>query len=742
MTTIMVIGGGLLQLPLIKTALRMKLRVIVTDYNPEAPGLKIADVPIVMSTKDVEGSVRVAKQENEKSQIHGVLTSGTDASMTVAAVANSLNLPGIKFEDAEAATNKIKMRTRFKEFNVPSPKFFAVWNLDEAKSACIRLSYPVVIKPSDNMGARGVRLVENYSDLLEAFHLAKKASPSGEIIVEEYMEGDELSIDAIVYNNEVIFTGIADRIIENLPYFIEKGHTMPSQLPTEILEEAKRVMRLGIDALGITHGFAKGDIKITKSGIKICELAARLSGGFMSTHTFPYSTGIDLMKAAIEISLGKKPENLTPTINKVSIERAIITKPGVINSITGLDEAKKINGVKDLILSAGVGDTSVIPKSNVDKVGHIITVGNSLEEAEAIVEKVRNVLKISVADKSPLTWKMIKNRARENFTKSCICCNECDGITCASSVPGMGGDGKGKSFIRNIESFSEYKIITRVLHSVSNPDSEIELFGKKLDFPVIPSPITGTVTNMDGSIEEDEYAHSVVLGAKKSGTIAMVGDGASPEKYRIGLSTIKENNFGGIPIFKPRSDINEILKRIKEAESSGVTAVGIDIDAIGFKTMSLKKQSTAPISSETLKLLVQSTELPLLVKGIMSSVDAISAVESGVAGIIVSNHGGRVLDEMPGTLDVLNDIASAVSGKVPVFADGGVRSGIDVFKALGLGADFVLIGRPVCIAAVGMKEDGVEFYLNSIKNEFLKTLVLTGCSSIEDICTDMVVKIT
>jgi len=286
--TILIIGGGLLQMPAILTAKKMGLQVIVTDYNPDALGMRDADIPIVMSTRDIEGSVRIAKAQNELTPISGVLTVGTDASMAVAAVANALNLPGIKFDDAEAATNKIKMRMRFKEHGVPSPNFLPVWSLSDAKKAGKILKFPIVIKPSDNMGARGVMRVDNFNQLADAFKFSKGASPSGELIMEEFMEGPELSIDAIIYNSEITITGIADRIIEYPPFFIETGHNMPSSLPRDTQDAACHVMKLGIRALGIDVGAAKGDIKITRDGPMIGELAARRSGGFMSPILIPF----------------------------------------------------------------------------------------------------------------------------------------------------------------------------------------------------------------------------------------------------------------------------------------------------------------------------------------------------------------------------------------------------------------------------------------------------------------------
>lgn len=734
----MVIGGGLLQAPVIRTAKKMGCQVIVTDYNPEALGMKDADIPIVMSTRDIQGSVRVAKRQNEITPISGVLTVGTDASMTVAAVANALNLPGIKFDDAEAATNKIKMRMRFKEFDVPSPAFLPVWSLSDAKKACKILGFPLVMKPSDNMGARGVIRINNANEVADAFRFAKSASPSGELIIEQFMDGPELSIDAIIYNGEVTITGVADRIIEYPPHFIETGHTMPSTLQPELLKNACDVMKQGIRALGLTTGAAKGDIKVTKNGAMIGELAARLSGGFMSAYTYPLSSGVDLMRAMIEVALGEEPGNLEPVLNRVSIERAIIAKPGTVKKISGLDEALRVPGIEYIFLNIKEGDKVVMPTSNVEKHGNVIAVGDTLAEAEAAYSKCMGLLKIETTDLSEMTMKLIHEQAREKFKKLCYVCKTCDGINCASGVPGMGGTGTGESFRRNTESLKKYKVITRLIHETREPDTASEVFGKKISMPVMAAPITGAVTNMGGAIEELDYNNAVVFGCREAGTIAFVGDGATPEKYKIGLDAIKAAGGWGIPIFKPRLDNEEILKRIKAAEEAGALAVGMDIDAAVFKTMAMRNQAVAPKSLGELKELKAATKLPFILKGIMNPRDAEMAIKAGMDAIIVSNHGGRVLDEMPGSMDVLEEIVKVAGSSLTIMVDGGFRDGVDILKALALGAKHVLIGRPVAIAAVGMGAEGTTYYFNQIKDELQKAMLLTGCGSIKDITRDLV----
>jgi len=739
--TIMIIGGGLLQIPVINRAKKMNLQVIVTDYNAEAIGMQDADIPIVMSTRDIEGSVRVAKAQNRITPISAVLTVGTDASMTVSAVASALHLPGIKFEDAEAATNKIKMRMRFKEHNVPSPNFLPIWSLSDAKKACKILDFPLVIKPSDNMGARGVKRIDNLNQISDAYHFAKNASPSGELVIENYMEGEELSIDAIIYNNEIAITGVADRIIERAPFFIETGHNMPSSLPKRIQDEACDVMIQGIKALGITMGAAKGDIKITQNGPMIGELAARLSGGFMSAYTYPLSSGVDLMKSIIEVSLGQEPGNLEPIINKFSIERAIIKKPGIVKKISGLEDALKIPGIEHIFLNIKEGDNVIEPRSNVEKTGNIIAVGKTLKEAENSVQECMKTLSIEMIGHSDITMDMIHSAAREKLKNICSVCKNCDGKKCPTGVPGMGAIGNSRSFKSNNESLQKYKINTRLIHTVNKPCTETTLFNHTVAFPVLAAPITGTVTNMGGAIDELNYNNAVIQGCNSAGSVAMVGDGATPDKYKIGLQAIKSVKGIGIPIFKPRSDDNELIKRFNAATNVNSLAIGIDIDAITLVTMALKNQPVGARSTGELKKIINKTKTPFVIKGIMNPIDAEAAVNAGADAIIVSNHGGRILDDMPGAMDVLESIVDKVKGSTIIMVDGGFRTGTDIFKALALGADFILIGRPIAFAAIGMGSEGVNFYLKQLKEELKKVMVLTGCQNLTDITKDKILKL-
>ncbi|VAX27693.1 L-lactate dehydrogenase [hydrothermal vent metagenome] len=727
---LLIIGGGAFQLPAIKTAKAMGLKVAVTDYNPSALGMRLADFPIVVSTRNINLTVNTIREFHQTCPLDGVMTVGTDASQTVAAVADALDLPGIPFEVAERATDKIKMRYCLRKHKVPIPDFRPVWSLAEAEIALKEMPLPLVIKPCDNMGARGVKKILKVEDLNSAFQEAKQASISGKLILEEFMPGPELSLDALVFDGRIEITGIADRHIEREPYFVEVGHTLPSNLPKAQQDKVMDVFRQAIRALGIDHGAAKGDIKLTSEGPKIVEIAARLSGGWMSAHTYPLSSGVNLMKAAIQVALGETPTDLQPKTALVSAERSLIPSPGKILSINGVEEARKIKGVKEIILMKEAGDRVDAITSNLGKAGYVITVGNTREEAIRSNDLARKAIQIEMGEPNTLTWDIIRNNARRKFYVACKACVVCDGAECRGKVPGIGGIGTGESFTENLRALARYKINLRTIHQVKTPDLSIELFGRKLALPILAAPITGMETNLAGGMDEKEYASAVLDGCLDSGSLGMVGDGASPKKYLVGLSAIRERGGVGIPIFKPREDNAEIITRFKAAESAGAIAVGIDIDAASFKTMALKSQAVGPKSVDQLRELKSYLSVPFILKGIMNVESALAAVSAGADAIVVSNHGGRVMDTMPGTADVLPEISAAVAGRAKILVDGGVREGIDILKMLALGADAVLIGRPVCIAAFGAGREGVEFYLNQKKDELKKAMILTGCADI------------
>lgn len=336
--------------------------------------------------------------------------------------------------------------------------------------------------------------------------------------------------------------------------------------------------------------------------------------------------------------------------------------------------------------------------------------------------------------------KEIRENARERMKGFCNVCRECDGVWCAGRVPGMGGTGTGESFKRAHDKLKEIKVVMRTVHSAKDPSLTTNLFGKTLSFPAITAPITGTVFNMGGYVSDDEYCHDVVLGSLDAGTIAMIGDTGDPKCFEYGINAMKKANGNGIAIIKPREDNNEIIKRIRVAEEAGALAVGIDIDGAGLVTMKLFGQPVGPKSMEDLKVLVNSTKLPFIVKGILSVEDAMSCAEAGVSAIVVSNHGGRVINETLAPCEVLEDIVKAVGDKMTVLVDGSVREGVDILKYLALGAKAVLVGRPVIWGSIGGRQEGVKVVLETLKNQLYQNMILTGCNDVNTISPKTIVK--
>jgi isopentenyl diphosphate isomerase/L-lactate dehydrogenase-like FMN-dependent dehydrogenase len=241
---------------------------------------------------------------------------------------------------------------------------------------------------------------------------------------------------------------------------------------------------------------------------------------------------------------------------------------------------------------------------------------------------------------------------------------------------------------------------------------------------------------MGGKMTEAEFITEVVEGSIQAGTLAMTGDGADPAMYESGVKSGAEHKRKTIPIIKPRAQ-GEIIKYIRQAEAAGVLAVGMDIDGAGLITMAMKGQPVSPKTLDEVKEIIASTKLPFILKGVMTPEEAELAVEAKAAAIVVSNHGGRVLDYTPGAAEVLPRIAERVRGKLTIFTDGGVRTGADVLKYLALGADAVLVGRPLVVGAFGNGREGVALLLNKMKSELLQAMLLTGTANVKKVSSDI-----
>ena len=409
---VFMLGAGFMQGVAIRAARALGCTVVAADGNPSAVCATEADEFVCIDLKDTARLIDYARYLQQNGGLDAVFTAATDFSAAVAAVAAACGLRGHTLEAALNATDKVRMRGCFRKAGVPSPAFVELSAADlaapvntlEQRLGELAGHFPLVVKPVDNMGARGCSLVKGLSGLQEAVVTAVRHSRSGRVIVEEYIEGSEFSIEGLVFGGRLYITALADRHIFFPPYFIEMGHTIPSDCPQEIADEVMSVFERGVHALGLTDGAVKGDILVRNGKAFVGEIAARLSGGYMSGWTVPYSCGLDITAAALTLALGGSPRLHTCGKNSfviplkqncqfVSAERAWISIPGQVAAVSGLEAARAAPFVKDVFPRAGVGDTVVFPQNNVEKCGNVLSAAPSRAEAvQASEEACRKIV--------------------------------------------------------------------------------------------------------------------------------------------------------------------------------------------------------------------------------------------------------------------------------------------------------------------------------------------------------------
>lgn len=303
---------------------------------------------------------------------------------------------------------------------------------------------------------------------------------------------------------------------------------------------------------------------------------------------------------------------------------------------------------------------------------------------------------------------------------------------------GIGGIGSGASFANNVKALEKIHLNMKLIGPHFDPDTNLTFLTKQITMPIMAASVSG-VNSFGGEkvITEREFCRSIVLGSQRAGTIGFRGDTYT---YSIdnapGLDAIAEAGGWGIKICKPREQ-SVIIEFFKKSEDIGAIAVGVDVDGCGSFVMAKHNKPVFRKTPENLRELASSTSLPFIVKGLMCVEDAIEAVEAGASAIVVSNHGGRVLDHTPGTAEALPGIVDVLKGKTLILVDGGIRTGYDVLKMLALGADGVLIGRDTIRAAVGGGISGVQRLFEHFQITLKKAMKMTNCPSLKDITPDI-----
>lgn len=392
MKKLMIVGASVLQLPAILKAKEMGLNVAVVDFNPQAIGIPYADKYYNASTMD-EDAVLAAAEDYKPD---GIMTLATDMPMRgVAKTSDKLNLHSINYETAVKATDKYDMIKAFKEHDVPSPWFFVVDTLEELKEHDSDVTFPCIIKPTDNAGSHGVAKVYSFQELLDNYEYAHSCSRHGKVIIEEFLDGPEVSVEVMVVNGVVNILQITDKITTEAPHFVELGHTQPSQLPMETQEAIRKVTIAACKAIGIDKGPAHVEMKVTNRGPVMIELGARMGGDNITTHLVPLSTGIDMVGSTIKVALGEEPD-IEPSLHCGSAIRYFQVPFGTIKAIENVDEAKQIPGVKQITFTKEVGEESTPIHCSNDRIGFVIAQGATAKDAIKACEEAMKVVQIKI----------------------------------------------------------------------------------------------------------------------------------------------------------------------------------------------------------------------------------------------------------------------------------------------------------------------------------------------------------
>lgn len=387
MKRLLVLGASMAQIPFIKTAKKMGCFVGVVDYNPSAPAIEVADEYYECSLDDVGGVLKSAKEF----RAGGITCGASDVGvMTAAYVCKDLNLPALSIETATKVKDKGAMIQAFQSCNVAHPVYQVIDSINET----IQLDFPIITKPVDNSGSRGINVAHNETELMSALQNSFSCSKAGRVIVEEYLDGPEVSVEILIQDGEPYVLQVTDKITSGEPHFIEWGHSQPSQLPQLDIEAIKKLAYNAIKAVGIKNGCSHAEIKLTSKGPKIVEIAGRLGGDFITTVLLPISTGVNISEYEISRALGEE-KAFDPNCvmgNRGVAVKFIETKPGKVKSVAVDYRAEEMAGIEEIKFVCKSGVQYCQATDNNDRFGYVIATGKTaqiaLDRCDKVMERI------------------------------------------------------------------------------------------------------------------------------------------------------------------------------------------------------------------------------------------------------------------------------------------------------------------------------------------------------------------
>lgn len=336
-----------------------------------------------------------------------------------------------------------------------------------------------------------------------------------------------------------------------------------------------------------------------------------------------------------------------------------------------------------------------------------------------------------------MTYEELLKSAREHIGPHCKACTVCNGIACKNTIPGPGAKGVGDTAIRNYQKWQEIRVNMDTLVAERTVDPRLSFLGQTFDYPIFAGPVGAVAMHYSDRYDDQSYNDILVSACASAGIAAFTGDGVNPAVMNGAAKAIAAANGRGIPTIKPWN-LETVQEKMQAVREAGAFAVAMDVDAAGLPFLKNQIPPAGGKSVEELRRIAEWAGVPFIVKGVMTVRGARKALEAGARAIVVSNHGGRVLDQCPATAEVLEEIVRAVGQELTILVDGGIRSGTDIFKALALGADGVMIARPFVTAVYGGGAEGVRVYVEKLAGELKDTMAMCGAFTLKEITRDMV----